>query len=186
MRYWKYIFMLAVYLFFVPSVQAEEAAAKKLTYDERMKIIEDKFFAAEQAGKNLKGILVEGNSLFNGTTAPQNHYEKPYAKEERRPVKFSAERNSKVFLLTKDGTLYYPTPPKGELISQSMNSPRIPRVLTEAQKKGPKLNKWATLVPLVGMEVEVCGEVYPGYGGIKGVYIESIKFEGDPQFEKQD
>jgi len=186
MKYWKYIFILAACLFFVPSVRAEEAAAKKLTYEERMKIIEDKFFAAEQAGKNVKGILVEGNSLFNGTTAPQNNYEKPYAKEERRPVKFSAERNSKVFLLTKDGTLYYPTPPKGELISQSMNSPRIPRVLTEEQKKGPKLNKWATLVPLVGMEVEVCGEVYPGYAGIKGIHIESIKFEGDPQFEKQD
>jgi hypothetical protein len=65
-----------------------------------------------------------------------------------------------------------------------MNSPRIPRVLTEAQKKGPKLNTWATLVPLVGREVEVYGEVYPGYGGIKGVCIESIKFEGDPQFDK--
>jgi len=186
MRYWKYLFMLAACLFFVQSVQAEEAAAKKLTYDQRMKIIEDQFFAASQAGKTIKGVLVEGNSLFNGTTAPQNHYEKPYAKEELRPVKFSAERNSKIFILTKDGTLYYPTPQRGELISMSMNAPRIPRVLTDTQKKGPKLKPWATLVPLVGMEVEVCGEIYPGYGGIKGLYIESIKFEGDPQFEKQD
>lgn len=186
MKYWKYIFILAVCLFFVPSVQAEEATGKKLTYDERMKIIEDQFAAAHQAGKTVKGILVEGNSLFNGTTDPQNHYDKPYTKEQRRPVKFSAERNSKVFLLTKDGTMYYPTAPKGELISQSANSPRIPRVLTEAQKKGPKLNKWATLVPLVGMEVEVYGEVYPGYSGIKGIYIESIQFEGDPQFDKQE
>ena len=186
MRYWKYIFIVVASMLVAQSVQAEDATAKKLSYDERMKIIEDKFFAASQEGKTVKGILVEGNSLFNGTTAPQNHYEKPYAKEERRPVKFSAERNSKVFLLTKDGTLYYPTAPKGQLISESANSPRIPRVLTEAQKKGPKLNKWATLVPLVGMEVEVCGEVYPGYGGIKGLHIESIKFEGDPQFEKQD
>ena len=186
MRYWKYIFIVVVCLLVAQSVQAEEAAAKKLSYDERMKIIEDKFFAASQEGKTVKGILVEGNSLFNGTTAPQDHYEKPYAKEERRPVKFSAERNSKVFLLTKDGTLYYPTAPKGQIISESANSPRIPRVLTEAQKKGPKLNKWASLVPLVGMEVEVFGEVYPGYGGIKGLHIESIYFEGDPQFEKQD
>jgi hypothetical protein len=186
MKYWKYIFILAVCLFFVPSVQAEEATGKKLTYDERMKIIEDQFAAAHQAGKTITGILVEGNSLFNGTTDPQNHYDKPYAKGDLRPAKFSAERNSKVFLLTKDGTMYYPTAPKGERISQSANSPRIPRVLTEAQKKGPKLNKWATLVPLVGKEVEVFGEVYPGYAGIKGIYIESIQFEGDPQFDKQE
>jgi hypothetical protein len=186
MRYWKYILVGVVCLLVAQSVQAEEVKAKKLSYDERMKIIEDTFFTAAQEGKTVKGILVEGNSLFNGTTAPQNNYEKPYSKEEWRPVKFSAERNSKVFLLTKDGTLYYPTAPKGQLISESANSPRIPRVLTEAQKKGPKLNKWATLVPLVGMEVEVYGEVYPGYGGVKGIHIESIQFEGDPQFEKQD
>jgi hypothetical protein len=184
MRYWKYMFIAVACLFFAQSVQAEEATAKKLSYDERMKIIEDQFFAAAQEGKTVKGVLVEGNSLFNGTTAPQKNYEQPYTKEELRPVKFSAERNSKVFLLTKDGTLYYPTPRKGEIVSQSMNSPRIPRVLTEAQKKGPKLNKWATLVPLVGLEVEVYGEVYPGYSGVKGVCIESIKFEGDPQFDK--
>jgi hypothetical protein len=184
MRYRKYLFILAACLLFVSSVQAEEAAAKKLTYEERMKIIEDQFFAAAKEGKTVKGVLVEGNSLFNGTTAPQKNYEQPYTKEELRPAKFSAERNSKVFILTKDGTLYYPTPRKGESVSQSMNSPRIPRVLTEAQKKGPKLNKWATLVPLVGLEVEVYGEVYPGYSGVKGVCIESIKFEGDPQFDK--
>jgi len=178
------MFIAVACLFFAQSVQAEEATAKKLSYDERMKIIEDQFFAAAQEGKTVKGVLVEGNSLFNGTTTPQKNYEQPYTKEELRPVKFSAERNSKVFLLTKDGTLYYPTPRKGEIVSQSMNSPRIPRVLTEAQKKGPKLNKWATLVPLVGMEVEVYGEVYPGYSGVKGVCIESIKFEGDPQFDK--
>jgi len=178
------MFIAVACLFFAQSVQAEEATAKKLSYDERMKIIEDQFFAAAQEGKTVKGVLVEGNSLFNGTTTPQKNYEQPYTKEELRPVKFSAERNSKVFLLTKDGTLYYPTPRKGEIVSQSMNSPRIPRVLTEAQKKGPKLNKWATLVPLVGLEVEVYGEVYPGYSGVKGVCIESIKFEGDPQFDK--
>lgn len=184
MRYCKSIFMLVACLIIAQSVQAEEAAAKKLTYEERMKIIEDKFSAAAQEGKTVKGIAVEGNSLFNGTTSPQKNYEQPYSQEELRPAKFSAERNSKVFILTKDGTLYYPTPRKGESVSQSMNSPRIPRVLTEAQKKGPKLNTWATLVPLVGREVEVCGEVYPGYGGIKGIHIESIKFEGDPQYDK--
>jgi hypothetical protein len=184
MRYWKYVFIVVACLLVAPSVQAEEAAAKKLSYEERMKIIEAQFFSASQEGKTIKGVLVEGNSLFNGTTAPQKKYEQPYTKEELRSAKFSAERNSKVFLLTKDGTLYYPTPRKGASLSQSMNSPRIPRVLTEAQKKGPKLNKWATLVPLVGLEVEVYGEVYPGYSGVKGVCIESIKFEGDPQFDK--
>jgi len=189
MDYWKYIattLISAACLLFVQPVTAEEATGKKLSYDERMKIIENKFNAEARAGRTVKGILVEGNSFFNGTTDPQNHYDTPYSKEQWRPVKFSAERNSKVFLLTRDGVLYYPTAPKGELISQSANSPRIPRVLTEEQKKGPKLNKWATLVPLVGMEVEVCGEVYPGYSGVKGIHIESIKFEGDPQFEKQD
>jgi hypothetical protein len=184
MRYCTSIFLLVACLIIAPSAPAEEAATKKLTYDERMKIIEDQFNAAASEGKTVKGILVEGNSLFNGTTSPQKNYEQPYSQEELRPAKFSAERNSKVFILTKDGTLYYPTPRKGESVSQSMNSPRIPRVLTEAQKKGPKLNTWATLVPLVGREVEVCGEVYPGYGGIKGIHIESIKFEGDPQYDK--
>lgn len=183
MRYWKYVFIVVAYLLVAQLAQSEEEAHKKLSYEERMKIIEAQFLSASQEGKTVKGVIVEGNSLFNGTTSPQKNYEQPYTKEELRPAKFSAERNSKVFILTKDGTLYYPTPRKGESVSQSMNSPRIPRVLTEAQKKGPKLKKWATLVPLVGMEVEVCGEVYPGYGGIKGVYIESIQFAGDPQFD---
>lgn len=183
MNYSKILFISILCLFVAGVALAEERVGAKLSYDERMKNIEDKFFAAAQKGKTVKGVLVEGNSLFNGTTVPQNNYEKPYSKEEWRPVKFSAERNSKVFILAKDGTLYYPTPRKGEILSQSMNSPRIPRVLTEAQKKGPKLNTWATLVPLVGMEVEVFGEVYPGYSGVKGIHIESIKFEGDPQFD---
>ena len=49
---------------------------------------------------------------------------------------------------------------------------------SEEQKKGPKLFTWATMVPLVGREVELYGEVYPGYAGIKGIHIESIRFEG--------
>jgi len=32
---------------------------------------------------------------------------------------------------------------------------------------------------MVGREVEVYGEVYPGYAGTKGINIELIKFEGD-------
>jgi hypothetical protein len=34
-------------------------------------------------------------------------------------------------------------------------------------------------VPLVGREVELLGEVYPGYGGVKGIAIEGIAFEGE-------
>jgi hypothetical protein len=180
MRYWKSIPILLLCLLFAGSVYSEEQASKKQTYAERVKAMEDTFFAASKAGQTIKGVVVEGNSLFNGTTAPQkNPYGKPYTEKELLDAKISAERNSKVFILTQDGTMYYPTPKKGESISQSMNAPRIPRVFTEEQKKGPKMRNWASLVPLVGMEVEVYGEVYPGYGGIKGLYIEYIKFEGE-------
>ncbi len=55
---------------------------------------------------------------------------------------------------------------------------RIPRVLTEEQKK-QKLFTWATQVPMVGRVVEVYGEVYPGYAGVKGIHIESICFADD-------
>ena len=58
MRNWKYIFIALVSIFFAQSVQAEEAAAKKLTYEERMKIIEDKFSAAAQEGKTVKSVAV--------------------------------------------------------------------------------------------------------------------------------
>jgi hypothetical protein len=181
MRIWRIIPILIIGVLFFGVLQAaEEQSGKKLTHAERVKAREETFFAASQAGKTVTGVIVEGNSLFNGTTAPQDRpYGSPYTDEERRAARFSAERNSKVFILTKDGTLYYPTPKKGEKISQSMNAPRIPRVLTDAQKKGPKVFTWATLVPMVGREVEVYGEIYPGYGGIKGIHIELIKFEGD-------
>jgi len=161
------------------AVADEDYFGKGLSYIDRIKLLEERFFAAAREGKTITGILVEGNSLFNGTTAPQKNYEKPYTDEELRAAKFSAERNSKIFLLSRDGTLYYPTCKKGQRVSMSLNSPRIPRVLTEEQKKGPKLFTWATLVPMVGREVEVFGEVYPGYGGVKAIAIESIKFEGD-------
>ena len=51
-------------MFFAHSVQAEEAAAKKLTYEERMKIIEDKFSAAAQEGKTVKGVARGGKFSF--------------------------------------------------------------------------------------------------------------------------
>ena len=114
MRYWKAIFILLICLFFVGPAYSEEPASKKLTYEQRVKSMEDTFFAASKAGKTIKGVVVEGNSLFNETTAPQkNPYGKPYTEKELLDAKISAERNSKVFIMTQDGTLYYPTPKHG-------------------------------------------------------------------------
>ena len=153
----------------------------KTSYAERVKMAEEKFYAAQKEGKIITGIIVEGNSLFNGTTEPQNKpYGKPYTKQEFKAVAVSAERNSKLFILTKDGQLYYPTPIKGQLVSESEQAHRIHRVFTEEQKKSTKkLFTWASLVPLIGREIEIFGEIYPGYAGIKGIHIESIRFEGD-------
>jgi len=146
---------------------------------ERLKDLEKRFFEASREGRTIKGVLVEGNSLFNGTPAPhQRPYGQPYTPEELRAARQSAERNSKVFLLGADGTLYYPTVKKGEAVSQSLGAYRFERVLTEAQKKTGTFT-WATLVPMVGREIEVLGEVYDGYAGVKGLYIEAVGFEGE-------
>ena len=151
MKHLKLLLILLMGLLLVGSSQAaEEEDLYKLTYEERTKIIEDRFFAASKAGKTVKGVVVEGNSLFNGTTTPQDKpYGNPYTEEELLPAKISAERNSKLFILAEDGTLYYPTCKKGQSISQSDQAHRMPRALTEEQKKGPKLFTWATLVPMV-------------------------------------
>ena len=146
---------------------------------EKLQNLEDRFFAARKEGATIKGVLVEGNSLFNGTTAPQNKpYGKPYTRPELKKALRSAERNSKVFLLARDGTLYYPTVQKGQAESESLGAYRFERVLTEEQKKADTFT-WATLVPMVGREIEVLGEVYPGYGGVRGLYIEAVGFEGE-------
>ena len=159
--------------------EIEDPEVYKTSYDERMKITEEKFYAAQKEGKTVRGVIVEGNTLFNNTIEPQSKpYKQPYTQEEYDAVAISAERNSKLFILTEDGTLYYPTPPQGQLVSESEQAHRITRVLTGEQKQGPKLFTWATMVPLVGREVEVSGEVYPGYAGVKGISIESIQFEG--------
>jgi len=161
--------------------EVEEAEVYKTPYAERMKILEQEFLAAENEGEIITGVIVEGNSLFSGTTEPQNKpYGQPYTKEEYRAAAISAERNSKLFILSKDGTLYYPTCPKGQKVSESEQALRIHRVFTETQKKsGEKLFTWATLVPMVGREIQVNGDVYPGYAGVKGLHIKSIRFEGD-------
>ena len=182
MKLWKLllsIILLSTSLSCLTQGEIEDAEVYKTPYAERMKIAEERFYAAQKEGKTITGVIVEGNSLFNGTTEPQNRpYGQPYTDKEYDAAAISAERNSKLFILTKDGTLYYPTPKKGQGVSESEQVHRITRILTEEQKKGPKLFTWATMVPLVGREVEVYGEVYPGYAAIKGIYIESIQFEG--------
>jgi len=181
MKLWKLlpVLLLGTLTSCLTQGEIEDEDVYKTSYEERVKMAEEKFFTAQKAGETVTGVLIEGNTLFNGTTEPQSRpYEQPYTDEEYNAAAISAERNSKIFILTKDGTLYYPTPKKGQSVSESEQAHRITRILTEEQKKGPKLFTWATMVPLVGREVEVYGETYPGYAGVKGIHIESIRFEG--------
>lgn len=169
--------ILAFMLFSSPAFSQEKTLKQQRAA--RLHNLEERFFAAQKEGTTIKGVLVEGNSLFNGTTAPQNRpYGEPYTKTELKAALRSAERNSTVFLLAKDGTLYYPTVKKGQVDSESLGAHRFERVLTEAQKK-EKTFTWATLVPMVGREIEVLGKVYPGYGGVRGLFIEAVAFEGE-------
>ena len=182
MKLWKLlpILFLSTSLACLTEGEIEDEAVYKTPYAERIKMAEERFFTAQTEGRTIKGVVVEGNSLFNGTTAPQDKpYRQPYTEEEYLAAAISAERNSKLFILTEEGTLYYPTCKKGQSVSESEQAHRITRILTEEQKKGPKLFTWATLVPLVGREVEVDGEIYSGYAGVKGIHIKSISFEGE-------
>ena len=174
MKHWKVLPVVLMILFLAGSSQAEEKSSKE-THADKVKAMEDTFWAASKAGNTVKGVIVEGNSLFNGTTAPQD---KPYTEEELLAAKISAERNSKLFILTEDGTLYYPTCKKGQSVSQSDQAHRMPRVLTEEQKKEGMFT-WSNMVPLVGRKVELYGEIYPGYAGVKGIHIKSIYYEGE-------
>ena len=174
MKHWKVLPVVLMIIFLAGSSQAEEKSSKE-THAEKVKAMEDTFWAASKAGNTVKGVIVEGNSLFNGTTAPQD---KPYTEEELLAAKISAERNSKLFILAEDGTLYYPTCKKGQSVSQSDQAHRIPRVLTEEQKKEGMFT-WSNMVPLTGRKVELYGEIYPGYAGVKGIHIKSIYYEGE-------
>ena len=181
MKLWKLlpILLLAALTACLTQGEIEDPETYNTPYAERMKMLEDEFYVAQKEGKTVTGVIIEGNTLFNGTTEPQNKpYGEPYNKGEYNAVAVSAERNSKLFILTKDGQLYYPTPPKGQMVSGSEQAYRIDRVLTEEQKSGPKMFTWATMVPMVGREIEVYGEVYPGYAGVKGIDIKSIQFSG--------
>ena len=180
MKIYKILCVAVMAVFLTVMAQAEEKKASD-SYKEKVKVMEETFLKAREEGKTIKVFIIEGNSLFNGTTTPVKRVEEgkmPYSKDELLPAKISAERNSQIFLLSKDGTLYYPTVMKGQSISESSNSPRIHRVLSKEQKE-KKMFTWSTLVPLVGREVEVYGDVYPGYSGVKGINIQSIFFEGE-------
>ncbi len=178
MKYRKVLPVVLMILFLAGSSQAEEKSSKE-THAEKVKAMEDTFWAASKAGNTVKGVIVEGNSLFNGTTAPQDKpYGEPYTDEELLAARISAERNSKLFILAEDGTLYYPTCKKGQSVSQSDQAHRISRVLTEEQKK-EGLFTWSNMVPLTGRKVELYGEIYPGYAGVKGIHIKSIYYEGE-------
>ena len=188
MKYRKLILSLIISLVFTGAAQAEANKEKtgKQKYAEKVKAMEDTFWAAQKAGKTVKGVFIEGNSLFSGTTEPQNKpFGEPYTKDELYAAKQSAERNSKIMFMVEDGTLYFPCPEKGEKVTQSEQSHRIPRVMTQAQKDAG-LFTWSTPPPLLGRVVEVYGEIYPGYAGVKGIHIESIYFEGEYIVGKKD
>ena len=96
--------IMAVMLSVQPVFAQEKTLKEKRA--EKLQNLEERFFAAQKEGKNIKGFVVEGNSLFNGTTAPQNKpYGRPYTEAELKAALRSAERNSKVFILAEDGTL---------------------------------------------------------------------------------
>jgi len=188
MKYFKFLLLTILSLIFASAVQAEGGKGKtnKQKYAEKIKAMEDTFWAAQKEGKTVKGVFIEGNSFFNGTNEPQGKpFGEPYAKDELYAAKQSAERNSKIMLLSEDGTLYFPCPAKGEKVTMSEQSHRIPRVMTQAQKDAG-LFTWSTPPPLVGRVVEVYGDVYPGYAGVKGIHIESIYFEGEYIVGKND
>lgn len=146
-------------------------------------------FVGAANAETFKAVIVEGNSLFSGTYAPQDKpFEKPYAEDELANVNLSAERNSKIFLLDENGVLYYPCPKKGVAVSESTQSERIHRIFTPEQQeiidaKKKKLFTWTTLTQHMGEVMEITGEIYPGYGGIKGVYIESVLYADMEDFK---
>ncbi len=181
MNYWKLILALLISLAFAGAVQADGNKEKtgKQKYAEKIKKMEETFFTASKEGKTVKGVFIEGNSFFNGTTEPQKKpFGEPYTVDELYAAKQSAERNSKIMLLSDGGTLYFPCPEKGERVTMSEQSHRIPRAMTEEQKE-EGLFTWSTPTPLLGRVVEVYGKIYPGYAGVKGIHIESIFFEGE-------
>ena len=188
MKIFKLILLILISLAFAVVAYAEggKEMTGKQKYVEKIKKMEETFWAASKAGKTVKGVFIEGNSFFNGTNQPQRKpFGEAYTKDELYAAKQSAERNSKIMFLSVDGTLYFPCPQKGEKVTQSEQSHRIPRVMTQAQKDAG-LFTWSTPPPLLGRVVEIYGIIYPGYAGVKGIHIESIYFEGEYIVGKKD
>jgi hypothetical protein len=181
MKIFKLILSILISLAFAVVACAEvgKEMTREQKYVEKIKKMEETFWAASKAGKTVKGVFIEGNSFFNGTNKPsEKPFGEPYTKDELYAAKQSAERNSKIMFMAEDGTLYFPCPEKGERVTQSEQAHRIPRVMTEEQKK-KKLFTWSTSPPLLGRVVEIYGITYPGYAGVKGIHIKSIFFEGE-------
>ncbi len=179
MKQLKIFFVMLMGVCIATTVWAEEEKDYKQKHAEKITKMEETFFAASKEGKTIKGVLIEGYTFFNGTNDIRSRpYGQPYSHDELRSAKISAERNSPIFILTKDGDLYLPCPKKGEKIVQSIGGVRFPRVLTE-EEKAEGLFTWSTLVPMIGRKIEVYGEVYPGHGGVKGLHIEYIAYEGE-------
>jgi hypothetical protein len=188
MKTFKLTLLILISLAFAIVVYAEggKEMTGKQKYAEKIKKMEETFWAASKAGKTVKGIFIEGNSFFNGTNLPQKKpFGEAYTKDELYAAKQSAERNSKIMFLAQDNTLYFPCPEKGDRVTQSEQSHRIPRVMTQAQKDAG-LFTWSTPPPLLGRVVEIYGIIYPGYAGVKGIHIESIYFEGEYIVGKKD
>ena len=70
MKLWKLlpILLLSTFLSCLTQGEIEDADVYKTPYAERIKIAEERFFNASKEGKTVTGVLVEGNTLFNGTT----------------------------------------------------------------------------------------------------------------------
>ncbi len=179
MKYIALALISALTVFFTCTASPAQEKSLSQQRTERLMALEERFEAASKEGKTIKGVLIEGNSLFNNTVDIKSKpYGKPYTEAELKLALRSAERNSKVFLISKDGTLYYPTVKQSEADSESMGGYRFERIISYEQKD-KKVLPWATLTPLVGREIEVLGTVYPGFGGVKGLDIEAMAFEGE-------
>ena len=62
-KYFKFLLLIILSLIFAVAVQAEGNKGKtnKQKYAEKVKAMEDTFWAAQKEGKTVKGVFIEGN-----------------------------------------------------------------------------------------------------------------------------